>query len=180
VKRVQLEHIVRAASSIADDANVVIIGSQSILGSFSEADLPEAAFASVEADIAFWDDEHFKKADSVDGASGEDSPFHATHGYYAQGVEVSTAVLPVGWRDRIVVYASPNAEPGVGHCLEPHDLVVSKLVAGREKDFEFAGALLHAGLISSTTLMERASALDVPLVRSRVVAWVVGWIRRYG
>ena len=35
---------------------------------------------------------------------GEDSQFHATFGYYDQGVDVATAVLTAGWRDRVVVY----------------------------------------------------------------------------
>ena len=31
---------------------------------------------------------------------GEDSHFHQTYGYYAQGVNVEVAVLPSGWRER--------------------------------------------------------------------------------
>jgi hypothetical protein len=37
-----------------------------------------------------------EKADKVDGAIGELSTFHETSGYYAQGVSVSTAILPSG------------------------------------------------------------------------------------
>ena len=36
-----------------------------------------------------------------------------------------------------------------GLCVDPHNLVVSRLAARREKDFEFAAALLHAGLIDA-------------------------------
>jgi hypothetical protein len=48
VTREQLEHILRAASKIARDPDVLVIGSQSVLGSFAEDDLPfEATDSSV-------------------------------------------------------------------------------------------------------------------------------------
>jgi hypothetical protein len=94
VTREQLEHILRAASAIVGDPDVLVIGSQSVLGSFAEDDLPLEATSSMEADIAFFDDPADAKADQVDGAIGELSTFHETFGYYAQGVSVSTAVLP--------------------------------------------------------------------------------------
>ena len=96
VKPAHLAHIPRAASQIADDPDVVVIGSQSILGTFDEDVLPDPVIGSVEADVTFWDDPHDLKSDAVDGAIGEDSGFHQTYGYYAQGVSVSTAVLPDG------------------------------------------------------------------------------------
>ena len=37
MKRSELEHLIRAAGSIANDAEIVIIGSQSILGQFPDA-----------------------------------------------------------------------------------------------------------------------------------------------
>ncbi|MDT4992814.1 MAG: hypothetical protein QOH97_2706, partial [Actinoplanes sp.] len=37
MKREQLEHVLRAASQIADDPDVVVIGSQSILAAIPEA-----------------------------------------------------------------------------------------------------------------------------------------------
>ncbi len=56
--------------------------------------------------------------------------FHETFGYYAQGVVESTAVLPRGWRRRLVRYESPGAAGVVAWCLEPHDLWMSKAIAG--------------------------------------------------
>jgi hypothetical protein len=102
VRREQLEHVLRAASQIAQDPDVLVIGSQSILGAIPEERLPAAATASIEVDVAFFDDPEDRKADRVDGAIGELSAFHESYGYYAQGVSVSTAVLPAGWRDRLV------------------------------------------------------------------------------
>ena len=74
------EHILRAASTIAGDPDVLVIGSQSVLGSFADADLPLEATSSMEADIAFFDDLADAKADQVDGAIGELSAFHETFG----------------------------------------------------------------------------------------------------
>ena len=40
--------------------------------------------------------------------------------------------------------------------------MISKLVAGREKDLEFATALIGAGLVDTETLFERVGMLPVP------------------
>lgn len=76
-------------------------------------------------------------------------------GYYGQGVSVATAVLPAGWRDRVVRFDRADAEPSAAVCIEAHDLVVSKLVAGREKDISFAGALIRERLVDVSTLLEK-------------------------
>lgn len=120
-----------------DDPNIIVIGSQAILGSYGEDQLPLEAVRSMEADIAFLDDPRERKSEAVDGAIGEGSSFHSMNAYYAQGVAVGTATLPDGWEDRVVAYERRDAEPSRAVCLEPHDLVVSKLVAGREKDKRF-------------------------------------------
>lgn len=105
-------------------------GSQAILGSYDEDDLPEPTHASIEADVFFNNDPDLTKTDLVDGALGEGSPFHEMYGYYAQGVDVTTATLADGWRERLVRFAPAAANGATGRCLERHDLVLSKLVAG--------------------------------------------------
>jgi hypothetical protein len=77
-------------------------------------------------------------------------------GYYAQGVSVSTAVLPTGWRDRLVHWQSTATGRAAPVFIDKHDLVVSKLVAMREKHVTFAAALIKAGLIDVDTLRSRA------------------------
>jgi hypothetical protein len=85
VNREQLALILRAASTIVDDPSLLVIGSQSVLATFDEDELPDAATASMEVDLAFFDDPTEGKADAVDGAIGEFSPFHELNGVYAQG-----------------------------------------------------------------------------------------------
>lgn len=169
MNRGQLAHVLRAASTVTDDVHIVVVGSQAILASFDEGELPSEVTLSVEADVAFWDDPEEEKADRVDGAIGELSPFHEQYGYYGQGVSVSTAVLPAGWRNRVVQFRRADAEPSSAVCIEAHDLVIAKLVAGREKDLSFAAALVGAGLVDPETLDERAGTIDRPVaVQERV------------
>jgi len=159
VNREQLAHVLRAASRIVDDPAILVIGSQSLLASYDEGDLPLEATASMEVDLAYFDDPDDRKADAVDGAIGELSPFHEAFGFYAQGISVHTAVLPAGWRDRVVHWSNPSTGRARAAFLEPHDCVVSKVVAHREKDLAFAAALIKAGFVNVDTLGKRIQAL---------------------
>jgi hypothetical protein len=68
-----------------------------------------------------------------------------------------------------------NTDQKVAYCLEPHDLAVSKLVAGREKDGPFVAAMLRHGIISGATLRQRLAALEVePGTRERLDRWLAG------
>jgi hypothetical protein len=49
--REQLAHVLRTVAKITDERDVLVIGSQSILGSYPEAELPPAATGSMEVDI---------------------------------------------------------------------------------------------------------------------------------
>lgn len=82
-------------------------------------------------------------------------PFHQTFGYYAHGVSDAVATLPEGWRERLIPYQTINMGSAAALCLEVHDLAVSKLVAGRDKDLSFIRALIHHGMADSGTLRER-------------------------
>ena len=149
------EHLLRAAGTILRDTEIIVIGSQSILGSYDESELPEDVLLSVEADFLPLHDPDQRKADLIDGVIGEDSMFHETHGVYAQGVDETTAVLPTGWRDRLVRYKTQNTNNVIGWCLEIHDLCVAKLIAYRPKDLTFVSALINAGVVRPEHLVRR-------------------------
>jgi hypothetical protein len=151
MQRQQLEHIIRAATGITGANKFVIIGSQAVLGQFPNP--PEELLVSIEADL--FSLRNPGDADLIDGSIGEGSPFHQTFGYYAHGVAEETAVLPAGWKERLVPIQNENTGGGIGLCLEVHDLAVSKLVAGREKDFDFVGTLLKSELAKKETILER-------------------------
>jgi hypothetical protein len=169
MQRSDLEHIIRASGDVAQDDEIVIIGSQSILGQFPDA--PMRLLASMEADV--YPNHSPELADKVDGAIGEGSSFHELHGYYAQGVGPETAVLPSGWKDRVVVIKNENTNGVAGLCLEVHDLAISKLVAGRSKDLEFIQELIRHEMILKKTMLSRLIEAEVQDVeRSRIKATV--------
>lgn len=114
MNREQFEHVLRAVSRIAADPNVLVIGSQSILGSYADDELPPEATGSMEVDAAFFDDPGETKSGVVDAMIGELSNFHNEFGYYPQGVGVKTGVFPEGWKDRLVIYETPGTQPGRG------------------------------------------------------------------
>jgi hypothetical protein len=171
--RQQLEHIIRAAAANADVHDIVVIGSQSILASFPEA--PAELRESMEADVFPKDDP--ARSIVIDGAMGELSLFHQTFGYYAHGIDQTTAVLPQGWHDRLVPIANSNTMGAVGWCLEPHDLAVSKLVAGREKDVAFVAAMIRNRYVNIATLTERLAA--TPDLHLDVRAAAIGLLSRW-
>lgn len=166
MRREQLEHLIRAAGTIVDDDEIVVIGSQAILGQFPEA--PPDMLRSMEADL--YPKNKPERADLIDGSIGEGSPFHTSFGYYAQGVGERTAVLPRGWLDRVFVVRSPATRGTSGLCLEVHDLVISKLVAGREKDMDFGRTAARHGLVDAQNLRARlAETTLAPALRDAVL-----------
>lgn len=152
----QLEHVLRAGGSITGCRELVIIGSQSILASFPEAS--GELIGSMEVDCYPLDDP--AKADLIDGSIGELSPFHEAFGYYAHGIGPETALLPAGWRSRVVRLENGNTGGTAGLCLAPVDLAVSKLLAGREKDIGFVRAMIRAGVVDAEAIQVVAAELN--------------------
>lgn len=153
----ELEHVIRASGEIAGDDEIIIIGSQSILGQFPDA--PTRLLMSMEADI--YPKKKPEMADAVDGAIGEGSLFHELHGYYAQGVGQKTATLPRDWQSRLVTIKNENTNNISGLCLEVHDLAISKMIAQRPKDLEFVQELVRHDMIQKETMLKRLGATDL-------------------
>lgn len=171
MKRIDLEHLVRAAAAITGEDQLIVVGSQAILGSHPNA--PDQLLESYEADLVPVNDP--KNADLIDGSIGEESPFHKTFGYYAHGVTIGVAVLPDGWRDRVVEVTNANTGGATALCLEVHDLAVSKLAAGREKDLAFVRGLLNHGMASADTVRARVEASSL---ESELKTLITGRLRR--
>ena len=121
MKRFQLEHIIRAGGSIADDEEIIVLGSSSILAQFPN--ISEEVLLSIEADV-------FPKnkpdmADLIDGCIGELSPFHQAFGYYAHGVGKETAGnLPRGWDRRL--FPIRNIPPFTCFLLSKRNVNISQ------------------------------------------------------
>jgi len=170
VTRAQLEHAIRAACDVAHDTELVIFGSQAILGEYPNA--PSDLRASIEVDVQPLNNP--EAVDAIDGALGELSMFHQTHGFYVHGVSIEAATLPAGWETRTIEVSDPVGTRGnVGRCLESHDLAASKLAAFREKDLDFVRTLLAEHLIGDQVLLERLGMLSIDVSRrSRLERWV--------
>jgi hypothetical protein len=99
MRREQLEHAIRAACQITDQLEVIVVGSQAILGTYPEYDLPSAATSSLEVDILPITDDHnatIQLADIIVGVASELSQFEQTHGFSIDGVDLTTSALPGG------------------------------------------------------------------------------------
>ncbi|KAA8821257.1 hypothetical protein [Bifidobacterium vespertilionis] len=150
MNRDEFYHLLRASSRIIEEvrsqrgidvernpATLLVLGSQSILGSWHEDYLPESVTTSIEMDLAVlpseldeccFDDPAQELADYVEGSIGEDSWFEDEFDIYAQAVDETTAVLPEGWKRRLVrVDGRDHGISSVVLCLGPYDLCAAKL-----------------------------------------------------
>lgn len=74
--------------------------------------------------------------------------------------------------------AAAGGEPQfTGWCLDKEDLCVAKLCALREKDRNFVGALLVAGLVDSAVIADRLATLadDHAVAVTRARGWLEGF-----
>ncbi|MGH8993633.1 MAG: ferredoxin [Acidimicrobiia bacterium] len=114
-----MEHAIRTACQIIGRPEVIVVGSQSILGTFREDELPAEATMSVEIDIlpiADGNAEIKRLADLIEGAAGELSPFEELHGFSIDGVDLETSALPEGWRGRLVKVQNANTAAPAGRA----------------------------------------------------------------
>jgi hypothetical protein len=148
MKKQQVDHVLRAAGRITGEKQFLIIGSQSLHGKFP--DLPDDISRSAEVDLIA--QENIDRTEWLN-AIGQASPFHETYGYYADPVDETTAVLPNGWKERLVTLAPGETEGVTGMCLDPHDLAIAKYVARREKDKIFTRELARRGIVTRERLL---------------------------
>lgn len=154
MKRAEFEHAIRAAGAVLGVDELLVIGSQALHASAPERVAQEVT-RSIEVDVALPNDADGRMADLLDGSIGEGSMFHETFGYYAHGVVETTAVLPEGWRGRLVRFETPATNGVVAWCLEPHDLWIAKAIASRPKDIEFCRTVLDRAIVNPHVLRER-------------------------
>jgi Nucleotidyltransferase of unknown function (DUF6036) len=170
----QFHHGIRAARDVlrhqGASGALVIMGSQSILASYSAMVLDSALTMSAEVDIlpvAADREEINRLSDHLDGALGQESHFHESFGFHVDGISIETSVLPDGWVDRLVPETDPSSG-ATGWCLDPHDLTVAKLIAGRPKDIEFVDILVVQRLIDPVVVREGLLALNDPRSRRAI------------
>ncbi len=148
MKKQQVDHVLRAAGRITGEKQFVIIGSQSLHGKYP--DVADEIVMSAEVDLIA-----MKNPQLTDllNEIGIDSLFHQNYGYYADPVDVTTAILPKGWKGRLVNLPQGDTAGVRGLCLEPHDLAIAKYAARRDKDVIFTRELARRGLVSCDRLL---------------------------
>lgn len=166
MKKRQVDHILRAAVDITrGERKFIIVGSQALHGKYPDLvdDFPRV---SRELDLYIPGAEDLTE---LLNSIGEGSIFHETYGYYADPVGETTAVLPRNWKSRLVNLPPGDTNGAKGLCLEPHDLAISKYVAGREKDREFLQELVRRRLLDPDLLLERLEQTPLDEAKWRAV-----------
>lgn len=149
--RSQLQHVIFEIGERFDLGEFHIVGSAAILAVLPNP--PEGALtATRDVDVIPPHDDE-RMADRISFVLGEASDFDIEHGYYAQGVTSRTPkYAPNGWMTRAVPV---RVGKYTGWCMDAHDLVISKLGAGREKDLDFARSAASLGLLEREELLRR-------------------------
>jgi hypothetical protein len=163
MRRELLDELLRAAERIAGPRDLVLIGSQAIHA--ASHDVPAEALMSRECNLLL--DEHDPISAAIDAELGPDSERAAELLVHVDTVNDTFPFLPPGWEERLV--ALGPATPRV-RCLEVHDLVLSKLAAGRLKDYELVAVLFDRALAAVETARARIGAVSDLRMRAILVA----------
>jgi hypothetical protein len=159
---------------------VIIVGSASISGTAPDA--PDGVLTrSMEADIYLPDQPELSSSDGsrrlsgwlgmtdVINIIGESSQFHNAFGYCARGIDPRNILLPKSWRERLVKLRAADMDykrrrpAWIGYCLDPNDLAVAKLIAGREKDAPFVKAMIDLGIADPSIIAAGLRDLERPV-----------------
>jgi len=157
MRRSDLEHIIRAASSLTGEKEFVIIGTSAIHA--QRRQLPSHLLTSQDVDMYIKGSE--VNSPELAASLGEGSPFHDEFGYYAEDVFPGLAKLPNGWESRLVLLSNDNTGGAVGWLLDTHDLVLSKYAASREKDRPFNREVIRHGLVNKKQLLKLSWEMPV-------------------
>ena len=175
--REQFEHAIRAASAVLNEDELVVIGSQSILGVLENP--PKELLESGEVDVYAArgsPDQHEAGADLLEGALGPGSLFEKTHRFCVDGVSPRTARLPGGWEQRVHAVRTEGTKGATAYCIDATDLAVAKMYAGRDKDLAYVRALVEHRIVRGKEFEERLGATEMEeeerrRIRDRMRTW---------
>lgn len=165
MRKRELERALRSAARTAQEVEFFLIGSQAVHAYCQRP--PAEVLRSQECDL--YPKNRPEAANLLDAELGRGSRFARRHGFYVDVVTPELASLPFGWQARLKPLRVGRT---TAWCLEIHDLIVSKLAAGRLKDLEFIGALFRKHLANPSTARRRIQLYpierDRPRLRSRL------------
>jgi hypothetical protein len=146
----QFYHIARASCAVAAVEYVTVFGSNAILPWLNDMGIQDMRqfldpdIVSRELDLCVGDGADDELNLLVDGTLGELSQFDETFGVYAHPNPIEGLFqAPPSWQKRIRIDKEPKSNINI---VVPHyrDLAVSKIIAGRPKDLDFALQVAHA------------------------------------
>ncbi|MBX9698908.1 MAG: hypothetical protein K2X74_05700 [Acetobacteraceae bacterium] len=179
LRRDGVDHILRAAAGITGVRHFVVVGTGAAVA--TQRQLPLAMMLTSELDLyAAEASDPSSTSDLIVATIGQDSVFHRTFGYHADGVGPETAILPRDWRDRAILYTTPAAPDVTALCPSLADLAVSKLCAGREKDRDWLRAAFAAALLRPEEVaallpgLQDARAPDAAILAARLAGIATG------
>lgn len=156
MQRQQLQHVILEIGRRFDLREFHVVGSAAILAALPDPP-PGALTATRDVDIIPPGGDE-RLADQISFVLGEASDFDIEYGYYVQGVGARTpAFAPTDWQARAIPV---RVAEYTAWCMEPHDLVLSKLGAGRDKDLDFARDTAALGLVDRDELLARLESVN--------------------
>lgn len=175
--RHQLQHVILEIGRRFGLREFHIIGSAAILAAMP--DPPVGALTATRDVDVIPPGSDDKLADRISFVLGEASDFDAEYGYYAQGVSAATPeYAPREWMSRALPIRVGDY---TAWCMEPTDLVLSKLDAGREreKDFDFARSAATLQLVTEAGLLERLGLVTAtPAMRELIAGRIHALFRK--
>jgi hypothetical protein len=152
VKKHELKTALKAAARVAREREFFLIGSQAMHAHCKRP--PAEVLLSQECKL--YPRTHPQAAGLLERELGRNSAFARKHGFYVDVVSPDLASLPEGWQKRLKRFRVGRI---TASCLAIHDLLASKLAAGRLKDLELAAAVLILRLARVSTLRARLAKL---------------------
>ena len=163
MQREQFHELLTRAAEVCAWRTLVVFGSQSV---HAITDAPPAeVLVSVECD--FWFRDEPEAVERLAAELGKDSTFARSTGVYADLLPPDLPMLPQDWEKRLVTYSARGVS---ARCLEIHDLIVTKLAAGRLKDYEFIAAVLLSKLARADEVQRRILMFSDPHTQALLLA----------
>ena len=150
-----LFHLFREAKALCGHQDYVVIGSLSVLGLEESFAIPEAMTMSNDVDCYTKSDP--QRIFDVVKALGENSSFHAEHGFYLDAISPQLPSLPDGWADRLMKLERDGLR---AWFLDPNDAALSKYARGEPRDRRWIQAGILAGVVSMPVVNARFASTN--------------------
>ena len=163
MQREQFHFLLSRVAEVCQRRELVVFGSQSVHALTDSP--PVEVLISAECDI--WLRDEPETTTRLAAELGKDSAFAKATGVYADALPPALPMVPAGWEQRLTPYRVSDV---TARCLEVHDLLVSKLAAGRLKDYEFIAAILMGKLARVEELQRRILTFPDPHTQAVLLA----------